>query len=148
VMGLTRRNLRWLRIAAALHDIGKISVAENIVAKPGLLDGDEWKTMRKHAELGAEIVNQVAELADCAPAIRHHHERYEGGGYPDGVRGEEIPLEARIVAVADAYDNMITQRPYIRAFSPLEALEELNQRVNQEFDPNVLLALSRVISAG
>jgi len=104
--------------------------------------------MRTHPELGATIVSQIPELADYAPAIRHHHERYDGSGYPGGLKEKLIPLEARIIAVAEAYDNMTMPCPHRQVLSPQEALEELRQHVNTQFDPIPVFAFIKVAGAG
>jgi len=137
-LGLSRRKLERLRIAALLHDIGKIGLSDSIIRKPGPLDEEEWEIMRKHSNLGATIISHSPELADCAPAIRHHHEWYDGNGYPDSLKGESIPLEARIIAIADAYDTMTTPRAYRQMASSQEALEELRRCASTQFDPKVV----------
>jgi len=148
VLGLTNRKIRQLRTAAILHDIGKSSMPYSITRKSGLLNEEEQQTLRKHPELGAAIVDQIPELDYCAPAIRHHHERYDGSGYPSGLKGEQIPIEARIIAVAEAYDTMTTTYPYRQALSPQEAIEKLRQHINTKFDPEVVLAFIKAVSAG
>jgi len=147
-LNLSRRQIKQLRIAALLHDIGKVGVPDDIVGKLGPLSDEELEKMRKHPELGATIVGQIPELADCAPAIRHHHERYDGSGYPGGLKEKLIPLEARILAVAEAYDNMTTPCPHRQVLSPQEALEELRRHVNTQFDPIPVLAFIKVAGAG
>jgi len=147
-LGLSRRKLEHLRITALLHDIGKIGLSDSIIRKPGLLDEKEWEMMRKHSELGATIISHTPELADCAPAIRHHHEWQDGSGYPDGLKGEDIPLEARIIAIADAYDTMTTPRAYRETLSPQEALEELMRCANTQFDSHLVETFARVANAG
>ena len=139
-LGLSGRKIRLLHVAALLHDIGKMGIPDSILRKSGPLDEEEWKIMRKHPELGTTMVSQIPELADSAPAIRHHHERYDGGGYPAGLKGEEIPLEARIIAVAEAYDNMTTPRSYHQTISHEQAVEELRRCSGTQFDPALVLA--------
>lgn len=104
--------------------------------------------MRKHSELGAAIVSHMPELVNCAPAILHHHERYDGSGYPGGPKGEDIPREARIIAIADAYDTMTTPRSYRQMVSPQEALEELNSRANTQFDPLLVETFVQLVNTG
>ncbi|MBE9501531.1 MAG: diguanylate cyclase [Dehalococcoidia bacterium] len=147
-LGLSRRKLQRLRIAALLHDIGKIGLSDSMIRKPGPLDEAEWVMMRKHSALGATIISHTPELADCAPALRHHHEWQDGSGYPDGLKGEDIPLEARIIAVADAYDTMTTPRAYRETLSPQEALEELRRCANTQFDPQLVETFTRVANSG
>ena len=146
-LNLSRRQLKQLRTAALLHDIGKIGVPDDIVGKLGPLSDEELENIRKHPELGATIVSQIPELADGAPAIQHHHERYDGSGYPGGLKEKQIPLEARIIAVAEAYDSMTTLCPYRQVLSPQEALQELRRHVNTQFDPIPVLAFIKVAAA-
>lgn len=124
-----------LEFASFLHDIGKIGVRDAVLLKPGPLDEDEWAHMRMHPLKGYEIASQIEMLKPTMPAIRNHHERWDGKGYPDGLKGEAIPLSARIVAIADAYDAMATERPYKRAL-PLDECERLLQKnAGLMFDP-------------
>ena len=139
-LSLPRKKKQLLRSAALLHDIGKIGVPDSIIRKPYPLTKTEWQMMNKHPELGATIISHIPELADCSPAIRHHHEHYDGSGFPDGLKGKEIPIEARIIAVADAYDTMTTPRSYRQTISPEEAQNELKRSANSCFDPAVVLA--------
>jgi len=139
-IGLPKKKIERLRIAALLHDIGKVGVSDSIIRKPGPLDAGEWEMMKKHSELGATIVSHIPELGDCAPAIRHHHERYDGGGYPNGLKGKDIPVEARIIAVAEAYDTMTTPRFYRQAVSHEQAVEELRGCSSTQFDPALVLS--------
>jgi len=147
-LGLSRRKLERLRIAALLHDIGKIGLSDSIIKKPGPMDEKEWEMMRKHPRLGATIISHTPELADCAPSIWHHHEWQDGSGYPDGLKGEDIPLEARIIAIADAYDTMTTPRAYRETLSLKEALEELRRCANTQFDPQLVETFARVVNSG
>jgi response regulator RpfG family c-di-GMP phosphodiesterase len=121
-----------------LHDIGKVGIPEHILCKPGPLDGDEWDVMRNHPLIGAQIVEPIVLLADAVDLIRHHHERFDGAGYPDGLRGEAIPLEARIFAVADSFDAMTSTRPYRGAMGLDRALEEIRSGAGTQFDPEVV----------
>jgi len=148
VLGLSNRKIRHLRTAAFLHDIGKARLPDSTVRKSTPLNEEEQQILRKHPELGASIISQVPELARCAPAIRHHHERYDGSGYPQGLKGEQIPVEASIIAVADAYDNMTTACSSRRTLSSQEALEEVRRRANTEFAPDVVRAFVNAMSAG
>lgn len=143
---LSKRRIEQLRIAALLHDIGKIGLSDSIIRKPGPLDEEEWEMMRKHSELGATIASHAPELADSAPAIRYHHEWWDGRGYPDGLKGEAIPLEARIIAIADAYDTMTTLRLYRDVVSQEEALEELRRCSGTQFDPELVEAFCRAMN--
>jgi HD-GYP domain-containing protein (c-di-GMP phosphodiesterase class II) len=130
--------LETLEFGAFLHDIGKIGVRDSVLMKPGPLDEDEWQHMREHPVKGCEIAAQIEILRPIMPAVRNHHERWDGHGYPDGMRGDEIPLVARIVAIADAYDAMATDRPYKRAL-PLEQCEKLlRKNAGTMYDPELI----------
>ena len=130
--------------AAFLHDIGKVGVADVILTKPGKPEKEEWEAIKKHCAEGAKIIQHVKELAPLAPYILHHHEWYDGSGYPDKLKGEKIPLSARIISVADAYDTMTAQRPYREAISPQEALGEMERCSGTQFDPKLIEALRRI----
>jgi putative two-component system response regulator len=128
-LGLPRRQLLALHRGGFLHDIGKVAVPDAILFKPGRLDEHEWTLMRAHTVKGEEICQPMKSLSSVLPVIRSHHERWDGSGYPDGLRGEQIPLVARILQVADIYDALTTVRPYKSAFSPAEALGMLDDEV-------------------
>jgi diguanylate cyclase (GGDEF)-like protein len=130
-----------------LHDIGKLSVPERVLLKPDALDDDEWAIMRQHPELGERIVERIPALRSAAPAIRHHHEQVDGSGYPDGLIGMEIPIEARIVAVADSFSAMTQVRPYALPCTADEALHELRRCAGTQFDHAVVAALESVLTA-
>jgi response regulator RpfG family c-di-GMP phosphodiesterase len=123
-----------------LHDIGKVGISERILAKRGPLTTKEWAEMRTHPLLGAQIVNPIRFLGDAVDVIRFHHERFDGAGYPHGLRGEQIPLVARIFSVVDAFDAIISERPYRPARSTEEALEEIVRSSGSHFDPEVVEA--------
>ncbi|HET9757542.1 MAG TPA: diguanylate cyclase, partial [Candidatus Limnocylindrales bacterium] len=127
-----------LRVAALLHDVGKIAVPEEILEKPSALTSAEWRTVVQHPRIGQVILEQAAALKDAVPIILHHHERYAGHGYPFGLRANEIPLGARIVAIADAYDAMTNDRPYKRAISHDQAITELRRHSGTQFDPELV----------
>ena len=129
-----------LERAALLHDIGKIGVSESVLSKPWKLDEQEWASMREHPGSGAEILAAVPFMTPIVDLIRHHHERWDGKGYPDGLSGDAIPLEARILAVADSYDAMTTQRSYSAAMSPAQARDEIIRCSGTQFDPLVVEA--------
>ena len=137
-MGLSTKELSDLRAAALLHDVGKVSVPDSILIKSCKLTEDEWKLMKTHSAEGAKIVSCIDGLAKLAPIIRHHHEWYDGTGYPDGLKGEEIPLGARIISVADAYNTMISERPYSRAIPQESAMDELRKGAGTQFDPRLV----------
>lgn len=130
-LGLPSEYLTALRRAGFLHDLGKIAIPEAILLKPGPLAPAEWEMMRQHPIIGERICKPLRSLRLTLPAIRHHHERWDGSGYPDGLRGEEIPLTARILQVVDVYDALITDRPYQPALSPAHALEVLLEEADR-----------------
>jgi putative two-component system response regulator len=121
-----------------LHDIGKIGISDSILLKPGPLTPDETDIMKRHPEIGAQIVSQMRFAPKIAPIIRSHHERWDGLGYPDCLVGDAIPIGAQIIAVVDAYDAMMTNRPYRRALSAEESIEELRAGRGTQFSPTVL----------
>jgi diguanylate cyclase (GGDEF)-like protein/putative nucleotidyltransferase with HDIG domain len=139
-LGLEGDELERVRQAARLHDIGKVAIPDAILSKPGVLDVAEWAFMRRHTLIGARIVAEAPALEAVAELVRASHERWDGTGYPDRLRGGEIPLGARIVAVADAFDAMTTVRPYRPARPDSEALEELVRCAGSQFDPVVVQA--------
>ena len=123
-----------------LHDIGKIGIPERLLLKTGPLNPSEWTVMRTHPVVGAHIVTPIRVLGDAVDVVRFHHERFDGDGYPHGLKGEEIPLAARIFSVVDAYDAMTSDRPYRKAREVAEALEELRRCAGSQFDPDVVEA--------
>ncbi|HWR23137.1 MAG TPA: HD domain-containing phosphohydrolase [Feifaniaceae bacterium] len=147
-MGLTQSKLDQLELFAMLHDIGKIGVDDRILNKPAELSGDEWVYMRRHPEIGCRIATASPELKHIALLILTHHERYDGAGYPVGLKGEEIPLLSRILAVVDAYDAMTEERIYRKAMSREEALEELNKNAGTQFDPYIAALFIDCIKEG
>ena len=144
-LGLPARAVQRCRLAGWLHDVGKLAISEPILTKPGPLDDAEWALMRTHPVVGAGVVSRVAVLRQAAPAVRHHHERYSGGGYPDNLAGSAIPLEARIIAAADAYAAMTATRPYSAARTPEAAAAELRRSAGSHFDPAVVESLLAVL---
>lgn len=132
--------LRHLKVGALLHDIGKIAVADAVLQKSGPLDASEWPLMRQHTILGASLVGGLAGLQPALPAVLYHHERYDGDGYPCGLAGEAIPPIARVVAVADAFDAMLTDRPYRKGLSLEAATGELGRCSGTQFDPDYAAA--------
>ena len=144
-LGLTAEEVARTRIAAELHDIGKTAIPASILEKPGPLNEDEWEFIKRHTLIGERIVAAAPALAHIAPVVRSSHERQDGGGYPDGLTADAIPLAARIVAVVDAFDAMITHRPYKPAVSAADALAELHRCAGTQFDPIVVEAFASVI---
>jgi len=128
-----------------LHDLGKVGIPEDILSKAGPLSGEEWALMRGHPVIGAQIVAPIRFLGEAAQVIRHHHERFDGTGYPDGLAGRAIPLPARIFAVADSFDAMISDRPYRRARPVEVALEEIEDGAGTQFDPEVVDAFVSLV---
>ncbi|MDA0169601.1 diguanylate cyclase [Solirubrobacter taibaiensis] len=143
-LGFSGDRLAKMRLAGLLHDVGKIGVPDAILNKPAALTDEEYEVMKQHAVLGFEIV-ESAGLPEQARWIRHHHERVDGGGYPDGLRGEEIPVESRIILVADSFEAMTSDRPYRRAPGREFALAELDRNAGTQFDPDVVDALTRAL---
>jgi two-component system, cell cycle response regulator len=146
-LGLEHADIVAARRAAELHDVGKLAIPDAILGKPSALSEQEWEFMRQHTIVGERIVASATSLTDVAPIVRSSHERWDGGGYPDGLAGEAIPFGARIIAVCDAYDAMTTTRPYRQAMSGGDALAELRRCAGHQFDPRVVDAFERVIGA-
>ena len=144
-MSLTQERLDALVTGALLHDVGKIGVSDSILQKPGVLTKEEEHVMLQHPMLGASLIGEIEDLKEAIPAVKYHHERFDGTGYPDGLEGEEIPLEARIVLVADAFESMTQGRPYRFRVSTRDALRELERNAGTQFDPKVVEALVRVL---
>jgi putative nucleotidyltransferase with HDIG domain len=133
-----------LALGALLHDLGKLGVPEAVLERLGPLTQQEWEIIKRHPDIGARMIEQIWCLRRVTQMIRHHHERYDGSGYPDGLEAEEIPLTSRIVAATDAYDVMVRGRPYRESRSPTEAIEELMGGAGSQFDVEVVAALARV----
>lgn len=143
-MGLNEAQTYEVQVAGFLHDLGKIGIRDDILVKEGPLTKQEWMTMRRHPELGYEILAPVPIADSIKLAIRHSHEYWDGSGYPGGLAGDEIPLAARVVAVADAYEALTTNRPYRAARMPEEAVEEITRCSGTQFDPKVVQAFLQV----
>lgn len=139
VSGLAREDLHVLYRGGYLHDIGKIGIPDSILFKPGKLSAEEWDVMRTHTTRGVEICRHLKSLAPVVPIIHHHHERWDGSGYPDGLAGEEIPLLARLLQVGDIYDALTSARPYKDAISPVQALRIIREETARGWrDPGVV----------
>ncbi|HKV60737.1 MAG TPA: HD domain-containing phosphohydrolase [Candidatus Acidoferrum sp.] len=148
-LGFGEEDLHELRIASWLHDIGKINVPESILLKPGPLNAEETRIMREHPVIGERICAPLKSLRAILPVIRHHHEKMDGSGYPDGLRGEAIPLKARILQIADIYDALTTDRPYRGALAPEEALDTLFSEAESGWlDATLVLKFSRICRSG
>lgn len=147
-LGFSEQTLEHLRYGAILHDIGKIHIRESTLKKSSHLSESEWEEMRRHPIIGAEMLKDIPYLAPAVPIIRHHHERWDGNGYPDELAGIEIPIGARVVSVADTFDAMTTNRPYRSARTFEEALQEIVRFSGKQFDPTVVEAFQKTWDAG
>lgn len=147
-MGLAESDLEHLQLAATLHDVGKIAMPDEILRKPSPLTEDEQDVMRRHPIDGEEIVSRIRDLRDVLPGIRSHHERLDGTGYPDSLHDREIPLEPRIIAVADTFDAMTTERPYRKALPHAAAAKEIAAGAGGQFCPQVVSAFRRLYEQG
>jgi len=145
VSGFSSSQLDDISLLAKLHDIGKITISDEILLKPGPLSEDEWEIMKRHPETGYRIAQSTPELAPISFSILAHHERWDGTGYPLGLKGEEIPFLARVIAVVDAYDVMTHGRPYKSAISEDDALMELQMHAGSQFDPEIVQNFLRVV---
>jgi diguanylate cyclase (GGDEF)-like protein len=146
-LDLPENEVYRIRVAAMLHDVGKVAVPQDILDKPAALTSQEWRTVVQHPRIGQVILEQAAALKEAVPIILHHHERYSGHGYPFGLRGNDIPLGARIVAIADAYDAMTHDRPYKRAITHGEAIAELRHHAGTQFDPELVTLFCDLFAA-
>ena len=144
-MGLNNIEIKSIVLAGLLHDIGKIGTYDYLLEKVEKITTDEFEIIKKHPIEGVKILQEIKELKNIFPIIKHHHERYDGKGYPDGIKGDEIPLAARIICVADSYDAMTAERPYRKAMSKKNALEELRRNSGTQFDPHVVDSFMKVI---
>jgi len=142
-MGLADGEIDTLRIAGPIHDVGKVGIAGSVLNKPARLTQAEWVMIQAHPVVSAQTAERVAAFKDAVPVIRHHHERWDGTGYPDGLEGEDIPLLARILAVADGFEAMTSERPYRRARTEEEALAELEKGAGTQWDPEVVKVFLR-----
>ncbi len=147
-LGMSVKELERLKLSAILHDIGKIGVRDSILLKEGKLDPEELAAMNQHSLFGAEILQHVRYLQDVIPGVKGHHEKYDGSGYPDGLTGREIPLTARIIAVADTFDAMTTDRPYRKALSFPTAFAELRRGCGTQFDGEVVETFIKAYQQG
>jgi|CXWL01.1.fsa_nt_gi HD-GYP domain-containing protein (c-di-GMP phosphodiesterase class II) len=147
-LNLTEEFLHRIWVAALLHDVGKIGVEDRVLKKGGVLTNEEYELMKQHPVIGADILTPIEQLREMLPAVRWHHENWNGRGYPDGLKGEEIPLIARIVSVADTFDAITTNRPYQRAYTPQFAVETITKLTGTRFDAKVTTAFLRAFQAG
>ncbi len=144
-MNLDEEEIEFIYKAALLHDIGKISIEESILQKPMELTPNERKKIEKHPEKGAEFIARIPSLKSIVPAIKHHHERWDGYGYPYGLKGRNIPFAARIIAVADSFEAMTSDRAYRKGISPKEAVKEIERNKGKQFDPDIVEVFLRVM---
>jgi putative two-component system response regulator len=142
-LGWHQTRIEQIRFGAILHDIGKIHIPQATLLKPSPLEDEEWVVVRQHPVTGAEMIKDLPFLDEAIPIVRHHHERWDGHGYPDGLVGKDIPEGARILAVTDSFDAMTTDRPFCKQRSPEQALEEITALSGEKYDPAVVLALQR-----
>lgn len=143
-LGLSGPQLKALERGSLLHDIGKIGISDTILHKPGKLTDDEWKIMRTHPDIGARIIERIPFLQECMPVVHSHHERWDGSGYPQGLKADDIPLQARIFAVADVFDALTSKRSYRKSSKPEDAVIYLREQANILFDPNIVEILARL----
>jgi len=139
---------KWLRIAAVLHDIGKLGIEDQILRKPTQLSREEYDVIKHHCDLGAGIIEHIRQLKEIVPGVKHHHEQINGKGYPNGLKGEDIPMIAKIVSVSDTYDAMTTDRPYRKALSKEAAIKELKRCSGTQFDRKVVRAFLKASRNG
>jgi len=137
-VGLSEAEVEEVRLAGVLHDIGKVGIPESILNKSGPLNPDEWETMKTHVQYGTRILEPVRGLGRVQQMVKHHHEFFDGSGYPDGLTGSRIPLGARILAIADAYDTITSDRTYKKARAAEEAFAELERCDSAQFDPDLV----------
>jgi len=147
-IGLSPDEVFKVSTAALLHDIGKIGIPDKVLNKKGELNEEDWRIIKAHPKLGATIIGNIPSLVPCVSSILHHHERWDGGGYPEGLKGEEIPIEARILAIADSFAAMTSVRPYRLALPHEEILKELRQGAGLQFDPKLVEVFTGIIEAG
>ncbi|HUK93964.1 MAG TPA: HD-GYP domain-containing protein [Gaiellaceae bacterium] len=144
-LGWDEERLAHLQVGGPLHDLGKLAISDDVLSKPGRLDESELAQIREHPKLGARFLFRIASLRKALPYVLYHHERWDGRGYPTGRSGEQIPVEARVLAVADAFDAMTSDRPYRRALSHEDALAELARCSGTQFDPEIVRVFLEVV---
>jgi len=147
-LDLDEKTVETISISALLHDVGKIGIDDKVLKKPGFLTPEEFEIMKQHPVKGFNIMKTIEQMRNVLPGLRSHHEQWDGNGYPDRLKGEEIPLIARIIAVADTLDAMTTNRPYQQALTFQFAVEKINKNVGVKYDKNVVAAFNRAIEEG
>lgn len=148
MIGLSQDEMTTLKYAAGLHDIGKVAISRKILNKLGKLTEQEFSVMKQHSTIGLRIIEKIDGFQDAAPIIKHHHERYDGRGYPDGLVGEDIPLGSRIISIAEAFDILTSDVPWRDAMDQESALEEIRACAGTQFDPALVSAFSEAIGSG
>jgi HD-GYP domain-containing protein (c-di-GMP phosphodiesterase class II) len=144
-LNLPKEEIERIKQAAILHDLGKIGISENHLLKKSKLTSEEYEEVKKHPQIGVDIIRPIKVLHDIIPFILHHHERWDGAGYPNGLKGEEIPVGARIIAVADVYQALISDRPYRKAYSKEEAIKIIKNGASTQFDPQIVDIFLRIL---
>jgi HD-GYP domain-containing protein (c-di-GMP phosphodiesterase class II) len=139
---------KWVKITSVLHDIGKIGIEDGILKKPEQLSPEEFDIIKRHSNMGAEIIEHIRQLKEIIPGVKYHHEQVDGKGYPDGLRGKDIPILAKIVAVSDTYDAMTTDRPYRKAMDKEMAIDELKRCSGTQLDKEVVEAFIQAYQNG
>jgi len=147
-MGIDPKEAKSYGEASMLHDVGKVAIPKSVIRKPGKLTEDEFQIVKGHAKIGAKILSHHRWFAVACQIAQHHHEKWDGSGYPDGLKGEEIPLPARIVAVADVFDALVSRRPYKNPWSLEDAVAEIVKSKGQAFDPQVVDGFMKVHQDG
>ncbi|MCK5494171.1 MAG: HD-GYP domain-containing protein, partial [Candidatus Omnitrophica bacterium] len=142
---LSKEEIANIKHAAILHDLGKVGICQSILSKKGVLNTEEREIIKTHPSIAAEILREIHVLRGAIPSILYHHERYDGKGYPLGIKGEDIPLGARIIAISDVYEALISDRPYRKAFSKKKALEIIEEGIGTQFDPNICKIFLQII---
>ncbi len=147
-LGMSKNKSRLVELAALLHDIGKIGTPESILHKPGALMPEEFEKIKEHPARGADILSNIGEFSEIIKWIRHHHEWYDGKGYPDHIAADQIPVEARIITIADAFDAMTSDRPYRKGMPPPEVMKIMDEYTSSQFDPDILKAFRKLVEIG
>jgi putative nucleotidyltransferase with HDIG domain len=147
-LNLNNEEKETVRLAGLLHDIGKIGIDETILRKPGRLTDEEFAEIKKHPSIGAEIIRPIKQLQPIVPGVEQHHERYDGGGYPNKLKGKDISIAGRILAVADTFDAMTSNRPYRKGLPHQQALNEIRDHANSQFDPKIANAFLKAYENG